>query len=52
MELLGLKHEEHFRIAYLKPALDGGYIEMTVPERPQSRLQKYRLTTMGRNTVR
>lgn len=47
-EALGLKHEDHFRDAYLKPALDRGLIEMTIPDKPRSRLQKYRLTASGR----
>ena len=47
-EQLGLKDDEHFRKAYLLPALQGGYIEMTVPDRPTSRLQKYRVTSKGR----
>ena len=37
-----------FRERYLKPALDEGLIEMTIPEKPNSRLQKYRLTDKGR----
>ena len=41
-EALGLKNDEHFRKAYLQPALAAGLIEMTVPDKPQSRLQKYR----------
>lgn len=45
---LGLKHRPTFRDNYLRPALAAGLIEMTVPERPQSRLQKYRLTAPGR----
>lgn len=45
---LGLKAEEHFRTAYLKPALAMGVIEMTIPDKPNSRLQKYRLTAIGR----
>lgn len=45
---LGLRHEDHFRDAYLKPALDAGLIEMTIPDKPRSRLQKYRLTAQGR----
>ncbi|MCL2020963.1 MAG: putative DNA binding domain-containing protein [Betaproteobacteria bacterium] len=45
---LGLKHLPHFRDAYLRPALEIGFVEMTVPDKPNSRLQKYRLTVAGR----
>lgn len=45
---LTLKHEDHFREAYLRPALDAGFIEMTIPDKPRSRLQKYRLTGKGK----
>jgi len=45
---LGLKDEKHFRDAYLRPALESGLIEMTIPDKPRSRLQKYRLTARGR----
>ncbi len=45
---LGLRHEEHFREAYLRPALESGVIEMTLPDKPRSRMQKYRLTPRGR----
>ena len=47
-DALRLKHEDHFRAAFLRPALEGGWVEMTIPEKPQSRLQKYRLTSAGR----
>ena len=50
-DALGLKHEDHFREAYLIPALHAGLIEMTIPDKPTSRLQKYRLTRTG-STVR
>ncbi len=43
MDLLGFKDRNSFTINYLKPALDKGVIEMTHPEKPNSRLQKYRL---------
>lgn len=46
--VLGLKHEEHFRKAYLVPALNAGFIEMTIPDKPRSSKQKYRLTDKGR----
>jgi len=44
---LGLSDEKHFREFYLQPSIAGGLIEMTVPKRPTSRLQKYRLTRKG-----
>jgi ATP-dependent DNA helicase RecG len=34
--------------AYLKPGIQHGLLEMTIPDKPQSRLQKYRLTPAGK----
>ena len=45
---LGLSDRKSFRERYLRPALDDGLIEMTIPDKPNSRLQKYRLTDKGR----
>jgi ATP-dependent DNA helicase RecG len=50
-ERLGLKGEENFRTLYLVPALELGLVEMTRPDAPRSRLQKYRLTPKGRSVV-
>ena len=47
-DMLGLSHRENFRLKYLKPALEQGFIEMTIPEKPSSKLQKYRLTILGK----
>ena len=44
MEKLGLKGRDNFERLYLRPALDNGLIEMTIPNKPNSHLQKYRLT--------
>jgi len=44
---LGLRNDEHFRKAYLIPALSAGLMEMTIPDKPNSRLQEYRLTAKG-----
>jgi ATP-dependent DNA helicase RecG len=44
---VGLKHEEHFRDAYLKPAIALGLVEMTVPDKPRSSKQRYRRTAAG-----
>ncbi len=45
---LGLQDRKSFRERYLVPALADGLIEMTLPQKPNSRLQKYRLTNKGR----
>ena len=37
-----------FRHQVLNPLLAEGHLEMTIPEKPTSRLQKYRLTAKGR----
>lgn len=42
MPRLGLTHRPTFRKNYLTPALNAGLIEMTIPEKPNSRSQKYR----------
>ena len=44
---LQLKDRKHLREQYMGPALAQGLIEMTVPDRPRSRLQRYRLTARG-----
>ena len=46
-EILKLKNADHFRKAYLLPAIVAGLVEMTVPDKPKSRFQKYRLTRKG-----
>lgn len=47
-EELGLKDRTYVREAYLNPSLEAGYIEYTIPEKPRSSKQKYRLTEKGR----
>jgi ATP-dependent DNA helicase RecG len=45
---LALRGRENFEARYLKPALEAAFIERTIPDKPNSRLQKYRLTEKGR----
>lgn len=42
MERLNMTHRPTFRKNYLNPALNAGVIEMTIPDKPNSRNQKYR----------
>lgn len=49
---LKLKDRKSFRERYLKPALDKGLIEMTIADKPNSRLQKYAVTEQGKRMAR
>lgn len=44
---LNMKNRQDVRERYITPAMKFGYIEYTIPERPTSRLQQYRLTDLG-----
>ena len=41
MKRLGLKSKETFRKNYMTPAMNGGLVVMTVPDKPRSRNQRY-----------
>lgn len=46
-ELLIIKNRNYFRTDYLNPAIDNGYVELTILDKPNSQNQKYRLTAKG-----
>ena len=48
LKVLALKNRDDMRIRYISPALRLGFIEYTIPDKPHSRFQKYRLTAKGR----
>ena len=50
--VLGIAHRPHFLAAYLNPALEAGLIEMTLPDKPTSRNQRYRRTPAGEALAR
>ena len=45
---LGLKGQANFRDRNLQPSLEGGWVDMTIPDKPKSRSQKYRFTAKGK----
>ena len=48
MAAMGLSHRPTFRNNYLRPAMSAGLVEMTHPESPTAKNQRYRLTRRGR----
>ena len=52
MQALGLRDEKHFREHYLRIAISEGFIEMTIPDKPNSKSQKYRLSKKGLDFVK
>jgi ATP-dependent DNA helicase RecG len=48
MEKLGIRNHKHFRENYLQIGVELGLIEMTIPDKPTSSKQKYRLTEKGK----
>ncbi|GAC1374339.1 MAG: Fic family protein [Aquirhabdus sp.] len=45
MSLLNLSHRPTFQQNYLNPAMEAGVIERTIPDKPKSPKQRYRLRT-------
>ncbi|MEN9306172.1 MAG: hypothetical protein RL173_104 [Fibrobacterota bacterium] len=51
-EKLGLSDRKSFRALYLAPAMEQGLVEFTLPDAPNSRLQKYSATAAGKAVLR
>ena len=51
MVLAGKKDRTKFRNQVLRPLLEEGLLEMTVPDKPRSSKQKYRVTARGRDLL-
>ncbi len=47
MEAVGLKDRMDFANVYLQPAIELGLIELTIPDKPWSSKQRYRLPWRG-----
>ena len=48
MAVLSWTNRTKFRNKYLNPLIGEGLLEMTIPDKPQSSLQRYRLTAKGK----
>ncbi len=47
-EVAGIRHRETFQRNYLDKLLEDELLERTIPDKPKSRLQQYRLTEKGK----
>ncbi len=47
-EKMKIKNRDYFRKAYINEALNAGVVELTIPDKPNSKNQKYRLTEKGK----
>ena len=44
MDHIGMKHRYNVKHRYLDPLIESGFLEMTIPDKPNSRSQKYKRT--------
>ena len=51
-EAADLRNREHFVKEHLEPLLAAGLIAMTIPDKPRSSKQRYRLTAKGREVLK
>jgi predicted transcriptional regulator len=50
-EILSLADRWHLRKAYILPALEAGWLAMTIPDKPRSSKQKYVTTEKGKKMI-
>ena len=48
----GWASRSKFRTKYIRPLLNEGLIEMTIPDKPQSSKQQYHTSEQGRKLIR
>ena len=48
MAALELKNRDNFQKTYIKPAVEDGLLELTLPDKKTSKNQKYKLTKKGK----
>ncbi len=48
MNEVGHTNRTRFRDAFVRPLIKAGFMESTVPDKPRSSKQRYRLTAVGK----
>ncbi|MCK4306237.1 MAG: transcriptional regulator [Candidatus Eisenbacteria sp.] len=51
LELCGRSDRTKFRDQVIRPLLDAGLLELPVPDKPTSSLQRYRTTAAGKRVA-
>lgn len=51
MELVGRTNRTKFRDQVVRPLLQAGWLEMTIPDKPRSSKQRYRTTDAGKQVL-
>lgn len=51
MQVAGWRDRTKFRNQVLKPLMEAGWLEMTIPDKPRSSKQKYQVTAKGRELL-
>jgi ATP-dependent DNA helicase RecG len=48
---MGFRDRKHFQTAYLRPMLEAGWLARTMPDKPNSRNQRYITTEKGKQHI-
>jgi len=48
---MGFRDRKHFQTAYLRPMLEAGWLARTIPDKPNSRNQRYITTEKGKQHI-
>jgi ATP-dependent DNA helicase RecG len=47
MNASGRRNRTKFRDSFIKPLAEAGFLVLTIPDKPRSRMQRYRTTEAG-----
>ena len=52
MSAIGRQNRTKFRDGLIRPLIEGGLLAYTIPDKPRSRMQRYRTTEAGLATAK